>query len=70
VLLNHDPASRLEARVELGGCGRVSATRAFAYGGGEGGFRPAEVAAAGAAGEVEVDTPAYAITVLDLTLAR
>jgi hypothetical protein len=68
VLLNHDPASRLEARVELGGCGRVSAARAFAYAGGDGGFRPAEVTAA--AGVVAVDAAPYAITVLDLTLAR
>jgi hypothetical protein len=68
VLLNHDPASRLAARVELGGCGRVSAARAFAYAGGDGGLRPAVTTVAGAA--VELDAPAYAITVLDLTLAR
>lgn len=68
VLLNHDPGSPLAARVELGGCGRVSAARAFTYAGGAAGFRPAGVTAAGSA--VEVASAPYAMTVLDLALAR
>ncbi|HET8538653.1 MAG TPA: glycoside hydrolase family 44 protein [Anaeromyxobacter sp.] len=66
VLLNHDPGSALAARVELAGCGGVSAARAFAYAGGERGFRPADVAAA--AGAVEVAAAPYSITVLELSL--
>jgi hypothetical protein len=69
VLLNHDPAARLAARVELGACGTVSAARAFAYAGGDAGLRPVGVGAR-TAGAVEIDAAPYAITVLDLTIAQ
>ena len=68
VLLDHDPAAPLAARVELGSCGRVASVRALAYAGGEAGFRPAAASAAGTA--VDVAAPAYSMTVLDVVLSE
>ncbi|HET7825413.1 MAG TPA: glycoside hydrolase family 44 protein [Anaeromyxobacter sp.] len=67
VLLNHDPEAALGARVELAGCGRVAAARAFAYEGGEAGLERA--AAAAAAGRVDLRAAPYSVTVLDVTIA-
>ena len=68
VLLNHDPGAPLEARLDLGRCGRPEAVRAFAYAGGEGGFRPASAAAV--SGGLALRAAPYSITVVDVTLVR
>jgi Glycoside hydrolase family 44 len=67
VLLNHDPASALAARLDLARCGRVAAVRAFAYAGGEAGFRRAEAALA--PDRVDVAAAAYSMTVVEVTFA-
>lgn len=68
VILNHDPASRLAARVELARCGPVENVRAFTYPGGEAGFRHAEAALA--ADRVDVAAAPYSMTVVEVTFAR
>jgi hypothetical protein len=68
ILLNHDPGTPLAARLDLRGCGPVSAARVFTYaGGGSGGFRRAEAVRSPAA--VDVSAAPYSMTVVDLTLA-
>jgi len=67
VLLNHDPAAPLAARVDLARCAPVASARAFAYAGGEAGFTAAAATAAPRA--VEVGAAPWSMTVLDLTLA-
>ena len=65
VLLNFSPRSRLDARVELDGCGPAQGVRAFSYTGGPEGLRPLPVdGVAGAA--LGVAAAPYSITVLDL----
>ncbi len=68
VLLNLDPRSPIDARVDLSACGAVQGARAFTYTGGPAGFRAVELAQKdkGVAAEVAPSS----ITVLDLTLAR
>jgi hypothetical protein len=68
VLLNLDPDSALDARVELsGGCGDVSAARGFTYAAGERGLTPFVVATR--AGGIDAAVAPYSINVLDVTLA-
>jgi hypothetical protein len=67
ILLNHDPGSPLEARVELGRCGRAVASRMFTYGGGRDGFTRG--ARAGRGATLEVSAAPYSITVVEATLA-
>jgi hypothetical protein len=65
VLLNFSPRSRLDARVELEGCGPAQGVRAFSYTGDPEGLRPLpmdEVAGA----DLGVAAAPYSITVLDL----
>jgi hypothetical protein len=66
VLLNFEPASPIDGRVAVEGCGPVSAVRAFTYAGGSG-FEKREAALEG--GTVVASVPPYSITVLDLDLA-
>jgi hypothetical protein len=67
ILLNHDPDTPLAARLDLRGCGPVSAARVFTYAGGSGGFRRADAVRSPAA--VDVSAAPYSMTVVDLTLA-
>jgi hypothetical protein len=67
VLLNMDPRSPLEARVDLATCGDVRSARAFTYREGDQGLVPAEVSIR--TGQVTASAAPYSITVLDLTLA-
>jgi hypothetical protein len=67
VLLNHDPGSPLDARIELGRCGPAVASRAFTYAGGADGLRAVEHPPRGAA--LEIAAAPYSITVVEATLA-
>ena len=67
VLLNLDPRSPVDARVDLGACGAVASARAFTYAGGAEGFRPVEPERRDAG--VALTVAPYSITVLDLALA-
>jgi hypothetical protein len=68
VLLNHDPASPLSARLDVGSCGGTAAARAFSYAGGDRGFAPVE--AKPGPGTVEVAVAPYSITVVEIGLRR
>ena len=67
VLLNLDPKTALAARVDLAGCGSVSAARAFTYTGGAAGLQPLPVENIG--GIVEARVEPYSLTVLDLAVS-
>jgi hypothetical protein len=69
VLLNLAAKSALSARIQLQGCGEVSATTAFTYTGGEDGFKRLEVSSAGQSSITKAEVPPYSITVVDLTTA-
>ncbi|HVQ28715.1 MAG TPA: glycoside hydrolase family 44 protein [Vicinamibacteria bacterium] len=65
VLLNHDPKSALEARLDLGTCGAIVEQRAFVYAGGKDGFAPTPSAPPDGTTLVH-RAPPYSITVVDL----
>jgi hypothetical protein len=65
VLLNHDPKSALEARLDLGTCGAIVEQRAFVYAGGKDGFAPTPAAPPDGPTLVH-RAPPYSITVIDL----
>jgi hypothetical protein len=69
VLLNHDPATPLQAEVGLESCGTLSAARAFSYSGNASGFA-AHPAQASADGRVEVAVEPYSITAIEMTFRR
>jgi hypothetical protein len=67
LLLNFAAFSSVTARIDLNGCGAVSAARGFAYAGGEDGFKKTAVSAEGMT--VQTSAAPYSMTVLDLTLS-
>jgi hypothetical protein len=69
VVLNHDPASPLNAELELSGCGSPRAARAFSYSGGAGGFVERQVADANAGSTLHLAVDPYSIQVVDVEVA-
>jgi hypothetical protein len=65
VLLNFEPATALEADIELGTCGAVESRRAFVYSGQPDGFVPTTPGEAFPTG-LSYTAPPYSISVLDL----
>jgi hypothetical protein len=68
VLLNLDPATAAQARVDLSECGQLKARRAFTYTGARTGFAEATDAGSGSGASLVQRLPPYSMTVLDLQL--
>ena len=67
VVLNLQPDTARNARVDLKGCGLLKGARALIYAGDPNGFAEQQAAAV-SSGIVETQLPPWSITVLDLTL--
>lgn len=67
VVLNLQPDTARNARVDLKGCGLLKGARALTYAGDPNGFAEQQAAAV-SSGIVETQLPPWSITVLDLTL--
>jgi hypothetical protein len=65
IVLNKHPDKAIRAKVTLTGCAASAASRGFGYAGGQDGFAPQTVTAAGGAVTMAA-LPPYSITVLDL----
>ena len=68
VLLNHDPRTPLQAKLDLEGCGPVRGSRVFTYAGATSGFQGGPAALPSGDG-VDLVLEPYSIAVLELSLA-
>lgn len=66
VVLNMDPRSPLDARIDVGACGEVRSVRAFAYSGGVAGLVATEVGRSEST--INATLAPHSITVVELTL--